>query len=192
MSYAVAFISDRGHLYLPKCIASLYCNEVPSAFRIVDDHEHRLGMAGAVRTAWNWAVELEADYLLHVEEDFLFRAPVDVTRMRAILEEYPWLAQVVLKRQPWNEIERAAGGIIEANPCAYTQRDGFVEHELIFSLNPCLIPRRVLQMGWPDGNEAEFTAMCLDQGYTFAFLGEKFDPPLVEHIGVHRGAGWKL
>lgn len=194
--YAVAFISDRADLYLPGCIDSLKVDASPVAETVIDDRDHQLGMAGAVRAAWEWAIEQDVDYLFHVEEDFRFPETVDVSAMATVLSDRRELAQVVLKRQPWNDEEQRAGGIIEARPGAYTQRgatvDHYVEHELIFSLNPCLIPRAVLEMGWPDGNEAEFTQMCLDKGYKFAFYGKLADPPRCHHVGAQRSTGWRL
>jgi hypothetical protein len=68
----------------------------------------------------------------------------------------------------------------------------YVQHRQIFSLNPCLIPARTLRMGWPAGNEAEFTMHCLADDKVFAFYGKREDAPRVEHVGVERGTGWKL
>lgn len=188
-------ISDRGDLYLPDCLRSVAVN-VDYSFgftTVVDDREHRLGMAGAVREGWGRALAAGCDFVLHWEEDFLAAGPVDLDDLVAVLDRAPYLAQVVLKRQPWSPEEHAAGGIIECNPDDYTQDDGgWVEHERIFSLNPCLIPRNVLELGWPDGNEAEFTRMCLDAGYSFAFYGDRLDPPRVLHVGAERSAGWRL
>jgi hypothetical protein len=67
-----------------------------------------------------------------------------------------------------------------------------VEHKRIFSLNPCVIPRRVLDLGWPDGNEAEMTTNLVASGYRFAFYGKRDDPPRVIHVGAERGIGWRL
>lgn len=202
MNVVTAFISDRGEQYLPGCMAS-YAEHVGfgGASTIIDDADHRLGMAGAVRAAWGWAVEQGTDYLLHVEEDFLFTDRVPLAEMVAILERAPHLAQVVLKRGPWSAAEVAAGGIIEMAPTEYLDRSfgpgcEFVEHGRVgdcgFSLNPCLIPRRVLELGWPDGNEAEMSQALVDKGFSFAFYGRREDPPHCEHVGAVRGAGWRL
>lgn len=192
-----AFISDRADLYLPGCVASFHEKNASAGLPTytVDDRTHQLGMAGAVRTAWQWALDNDFDYLLHIEEDFLFhRLPLN--RMRQILDTNPHLAQVVLKRQPWSIEERAAGGIIERHPQDYTQHSNgellWVEHQRIFSLNPCLIPRNVLELGWPESNEAGMTQRCLDAGLRFAFYGHRQDPPRVEHVGSVRGEGWRL
>jgi len=106
------------------------------------------------------------------------------------------LAQVVLKRQPWSQEEQAAGGFIEQHPDDYTDHHAgqlsWVSHQRFFSLNPCLIPRHILEVGWPDGNEAEMTSTLVEMGYRFAFYGDRADPPRVEHIAAVRGTGWRL
>jgi hypothetical protein len=65
-------------------------------------------------------------------------------------------------------------------------------HTRCFSLNPCLIPRAVLELGWPDGNEAEMTTLLVSKGYRFAVWGSRQDGPRVEHTGQNRAAGWRL
>lgn len=194
------FISDRQDLYLPGCIASYEANvegEV-DAWTVIDDRDHRLGLAGAARAGFRWAVEQDCDYALWVEEDFRFTTPIRLDELRHVLEREPKLAQIVLKRQPWSPEEAAAGGIVEKDPDDYIECGAFgrsirwTEHRRLFSLNPCLIPRHVLEMGWPDGNEAEFARQCLDRGLRFAYFGRKYDPPRVEHVGAIRAHGWRL
>ena len=198
----VAVISDRPpELYLDGCLRSLWeflPNGTP--IHLVDDREHKLGMAGAVQEAWRWALDTGMSYLLHVEEDFRFYdLPLD--DMVHILDTNPHLAQVVLKRQPWSAEEKQAGGQIETNPAAHTQcGDGsthWVEHSRLFSLNPTLIPVRTLELGWPAGelgvgNEAGMTQRCLDAGMRFAYFGKKEDPARCTHVGHIRGSGWRL
>lgn len=193
MNVGLVVISDRGDLYLPDCLASVdEMVETAFSFRtVVDDRDHHMGMAGAVREGWRRALDAGCDFVFHVEEDFRLLEPVDI--------EEVWFgqpsiatAQVVLKRQPWSAEEIAAGGIVECNPDDYTEYEGYTFHERIFSLNPCVVPRRVMELGWPDGNEAEFTQRCLAADLVFAFLGGKFDPPKVEHVGTRRGDGWRL
>jgi hypothetical protein len=189
------FISDRGDQYLPGCRAS-YEAHVPveqvQSVTVVDDRDHQMGMAGAVRAAWNWAIQQSADYVFLVEEDFRFTEPVDLRHMVAILQDHPELAQMVLLRQPWSTEERQAGGLIALHPNDYTDRGSYVTHKRIFSLNPFIAPRRVLELGWPDGNEAGFTATCAAAGLSFALYGAKADSPRVTHVGAERAAGWRL
>lgn len=198
---ALVIRSDRGDAFLPDCLVNLgvMWPEHPDPI-IVDDRHHTFGLAGAVAEGWRLALEHDADYLLEWEEDFLAIAPLPVAQMLAVLEQEPRLAQVVLKRQAAPHTpEEAAGGIIECDPDAYNERAvlkqqlRWTEHRKIFSLNPCLIPRRVLELGWPTrSDEGEFTKVCLDAGYRFAFYGRKFDPPRVTHVGTFRSAGWRL
>lgn len=192
----IVVVSDRGDLYLPDCLRSLEANVPVLPMGLVNDKNHRLGMAGAVRAAWDWALDNNLDHLLHVEEDFRFNGPFDPAEAVDVLDADPRLAQVVLKRQPWSPEEQRAGGIIESHPADYTDhKDGdlrWVSHQRIFSLNPCLIPRHILELGWPDGNEAEMTSNLVALGYRFAFLGERDDPPRVTHVGVERSVGWRL
>jgi len=199
-----AVISDRPpELYLNDCLENLRSylpSDVP--VDVIDDTAHKLGMAGAVQAGFKWALDAAADYVLWVEEDFrLIDLPLD--GMRYVLERNPHLSQVVLKRQPWSREEVAAGGQIETNPGAYSQHQGYgrnvswVEHSTLFSLNPCLIPRRTLELGWPSGplgvgNESGMTQRCLDAGMRFAYYGKLDDPARCEHVGHIRGSGWRL
>lgn len=196
------FISDRGNLYLPDCQKSFdeHVSGVDMWMTFHDD-DHRFGMAGQVQRAWRWALDARADYVLHVEEDFRFTQRVDLEAMAFVLREQTHLAQLVLKRQPWSPEEQAAGGQIETNPDAYEQCHDlmydWVEHDTLFSLNPCLIPRKVLELGWPAGplgvgNEAGFTEKCRAAGLRFAYWGHRNDPPRCIHVGHHRSQGWRL
>lgn len=190
-------ISDRGDLYLPGCLESL-ATALPETVpvRIVSGV---VGLANAVRAAWKIALDEGWDYLFHVEEDFRFDQPVPLLDMQHALERFPGLSQVVLKRQPWSIEEKAAGGIVEMHPDLYEDRSAFgrsyriAVHRRIFSLNPCLIPKAVLQVGWPDGNEAGMTELLnRDEANLFAFYGSRFDPPRVTHVGEVRSAQWSL
>ena len=120
MTTVAVIVSDRPpDLYLRDCHDNL--NQylpVDVHVHVVDDTEHRLGMAGAVRAAWAWALEQDADYLLHVEEDFRF-IDLPLRAMQFVLERHQHLAQVVLKRQPWSDEEKRAGGQMETNPTVH-------------------------------------------------------------------------
>jgi hypothetical protein len=170
-----------------------------SAHEVFYDLEHEHGMAGNARRAFEWACDLDADFLLHIEEDMLFERPVPLREMRDVLHDHPHLAQVVLKRHPWSPEEQAAGGQIETNRKAYTQcsdvKHSWVEHQTLFSVNPCLIPRDVLELDWIDtggGIERSITDACLAEGLSFAYYGRVEDAPYVRHVGALRGGtGWR-
>lgn len=209
MSVALVVVTDGRWQYLEEMLRSArrFLNYPFAHLRLVDDsgggrtvvwpdgfevirHPQRRGLAAAVQTAWS-GLPPEIDLVFHLEDDFVFAEPVDVDAMAMMLKEHGRLAQLVLKRQPWSPPEVAAGGIIETAPGEYRQRDGWVEHTRIFSLNPCLIPREVVDLGWPDGNEAEMTGRLVAGGWTFGFWGRREDPPRVLHVGVQRSSAWK-
>jgi hypothetical protein len=200
VTIGIAFISDREDLYLPECMetCSRYVRWIPTMSTIIDDRHHRLGLSGAVQAAWDWAIGRGVDYLFHVEEDFRFHTYIDLTKMVDLLVANQQLAQVALYRQADPRTpEIDVGGYIGLNPDAYTDRetDGtkWIEHQVCFTLNPCLIPRSVLLQGWPQGGgESDFTSQCVADGLSFALLGSKSDPPLVEHVGWERSQGWTL
>lgn len=158
----------------------------------VDDADHRLGFAGAIQHAWD---QIRCDWAFHFEADFIFHQHVPLRRMVGVLDRHRDVAQLVLKRQPWNQAEQAAGGIIEQHPDDYVERadgaDVWTEHRRFWSTNPCVYSSRWCRLGWPQEAQSEgmFTHRLLaDPLLRFAFWGAKHDPPLVEHIG-HRRAG---
>jgi len=73
----------------------------------------RLGFGGAINRAWSYIAQAEESCCLHLEDDFLFTKPVPLNGMMKILSLFTYLSQIVLCRQPWNEPERKAGGIVE-------------------------------------------------------------------------------
>lgn len=163
----------------------------PPGWEIIQ-HPSRLGLAAAVQSAWS-NLPPEIDLVFHLEDDWVFRERIDIDAMAMALTANPQLAQIVLKRQPGNPEEARAGGIIECHPDDYVDHEGFVEHRRIFSLNPCLIPRHIIDRGWPShGSEGDFTRGLVEQGYSFAFWGKRFDQPKIWHIGDQRSAGWLL
>lgn len=191
MSICLILIADGRDRYRERCMASAEAS-LPDFEQIVyvDDRAHRLGFAGAIDAAWS---AVRTDFVFHLEADFTFNAPIPLARMRDILEEHPYLAQIALKRQPWNEEERRAGGIVEAHPEDFLERsngvDLWTEHRRFFTTNPSLYPARLCRGGWPlePRSEGVFTHRLLaDPHLRFAFFGGKFDEPLVEHIGGRR------
>jgi hypothetical protein len=151
------------------------------------------GFGPAIQNAWS---ELhDSDYILHWEDDFVLKEKLNVDFLRWILTTQPDLAQIALKRQPWNPQEIAAGGIIEQDPDSYTEemKYGYVitKHRKFFTTNPCVYPWNVVDLGWPDEqySEGAFGFKVWDAGLYSAYLGSKFDAPKVEHIGYERGTG---
>lgn len=198
MSVCLLLIDDGREDYLQR--AQLTLDELapkPDFTVTVLDLDHSLGFAGAIAQGWASVLETGADYVLHWESDFIARAPVELAEMIGLLERHPRLAQVSLKRQAWNERERAAGGIVEADSDDFTEmHDGvtWTEHRRYFTTNPSVYSTSLCSMGWPqvEHSEGVFTHRLLeDPELRFAIWGGKFDPPAVEHIGeVRAGVGY--
>jgi hypothetical protein len=175
-------------------------------FELIWHPEGRQGFGGAIRTAWTHLAHAPERYVAHVEDDFTFNAPVPLCGMVQILQAHPHLVQVALRRQPWNEHERLAGGIVEQHPDAYTEHHlgkyAWLEHRQFFTTNPCVYRRTLCQAGeWPEGSQSEghFTHHLLRNGspevdaehVRFAFWGARDSGEAVTHIGHQRvGVGY--
>lgn len=168
------------------------------AYRQIGDG-HRRGFAGAIRHVWLTINRTSrARFLFHLEDDFVIRRPVDLAAMVTVLDRHPHLAQLALRRQPWNDAERAVGGVVEQHPDAYVERheDGasWLEHRLFMTTNPSLYRRSLLELGWPDVPQSEgiFTHQLLrDPDLRFGFWGARASGEWVKHIGtVRAGVGY--
>lgn len=196
MTFALLLISDGRDEYRARTLASAKENlPEPDWFIEVADPEHRLGFGGAIRKGWRRILaQTEAEYVFHLEADFVFNRPVYIAEMAAVLSARPHLVQLALRRQPWNAEEKAAGGIVEMHPEDYIECDlngwRWLEHARFFTTNPCLYPREVCEYGWPDGEESEgrFGIGLRDRHpeLRFGFWGSKDSGEAVEHIGVER------
>lgn len=180
--------------YLARTLESLLENlPVPVAF-VQNDDDHA-GMAKNVSRAWERALESDADWFLHWEDDMVLRRPPPLHRMMYAVQGYD-LANMILKRDPWfHPIEVETGDVLSAIAVQAehpVQHVGFLQHDLIFSLNPCLIPRHIMELGWDTDNEAGMTVRTKALGYTYGIWGRPGEEPYLEHIGHERGPGWKL
>lgn len=172
----------------------------PLGFELVPPAPVRQGFGGAIRHAWAYLnAETREPFMFITEDDFVLRRQVDLVAMALLLNRRKHLAQLVLRRQPWNADEVAAGGIIEQHPADFLQivdeqHRQWVEHRRFFSTNPYLARRDLLEREWPEGtgSEGRFTHDLLrDPELRFAFWGHRGDEPWVEHIGTERvGVGY--
>jgi hypothetical protein len=166
----------------------------------VDDTQHELGFCGAIREGWARlrAVHAEApfDYVFHLEEDWLLLAPIDVSRMAALLAGRQYLCQVAMRRGPINDREMIAGGVVEQWPhevCVNHAGDRWIEHSATFTTNPCLYRRGLLARDWPEAPECEgrFGFELMREGWRSAYWGPPGDAGiLVEHVGIRGGTGY--
>lgn len=168
----------------------------------------RAGFGGAVRSAWaHLAADPTLDFVWHQEDDFTYNRPVNVQNLATVLCVRPYLAQVALRRQAWNQAERAAGGVVELDPDSYSDHANTVgwrwlEHRLFISTNPSLYRAALMTMGWPDGAQSEgvFSHRVFTEGLPWgvagpdvraAYWGDRFSEPWVHHIGeVRNGTGY--
>lgn len=159
----------------------------------------RLGQDRALGAMWHHLQggELaDCEWVMHVEDDFVYARDVDARELCEVLERRPYLAQMALLRQAWFPTERRAGGIVERDPDAYWPvREGrwrWLEHRLWFTLNPCLYRRRLCARGWPRGRRHEWRFgrdLCRDPHVRFGIWGR--GEPWVAHIGERRaGRGY--
>lgn len=170
----------------------LQYGDVP--FMEIVHHEQRRGFCGAIQSAWS---RVDTPWVFHVEDDFLFNEPVELTSMIEVLYDNPHLAQMALKRQPWSPEEQRAGDLVNMWPDAYVEHtDGahyWIEHDLFFTTNPSVYSRELCEWGWPDGPQCEskFARQMVENGKRFAYWGRKSDTPKVTHIGDDRaGEGY--
>jgi hypothetical protein len=174
-------------------------------FEIAYHPEGRQGFGGAIRAAWAVLLDGTERFVFHLEDDFTFGRYVNLEAMAHVLDHRPHLAQLALRRQPWNDTERAAGGVVETNPESYLDAedaDGYpageslawLEHRLFFTTNPSLYRTDLCQRGWPLGAQSEgfFSAgLFLDPTVRCAYWGRRNDEPWVIHIGKERnGIGY--
>lgn len=196
---ALLLISDGRAEYLERTLASIDEN-LPRFNHVihVDDSDHQLGFAGAIREGWERVLSTDADWVWHAEQDFTYDQPVPLAKMIALLERNHYLAQVSLKRQAWSTEEGLAGGFVELHPDDYTERSDrhatWTEHRRFFTTNPSVYSSRLCRVGWPNEAHSEglFTHKLLtDPLLRFAFWGGKHGPPLCTHIGMTRdGVGY--
>jgi GT2 family glycosyltransferase len=175
----------------------------------IEHHTHNRGMAAAVQHGWDMVLATNATHVLHWEEDFTQTAPLPIREACRILDTHQHVAQLLFQRQPLTPDEHEQGGVLAAMryyarpdpnrvrrtpPTQYVDHNGWAEQTHIFSLNPSIIPRRVLELGWPTGpigigNETGMTDRLRYQGFTF---GVWKAGPLVHHIGESRAKNWQL
>lgn len=170
---------------------------VPEAMHVFPINE-KLGFDGAIRAGWQALKTINPDFVLHLEDDFTLNRPFDPLEAMSLLDGHPHIQQVALLRQPVNDAEAKAGGVINMWPNEYDDfKSGdvqWVEHRLFWTTNPSVYPFDLTKLGWPHapGSEAKFTDIVLeDPDFKVAYLGSRWQKPWVHHIGEYRvGTGY--
>ena len=165
-------------------------------WEVVPTGPTRMGYAPAMTKMREVGLESGADYIFHLEDDFMLNAPLDLDDIAGLLDARPYLAQVALRRQAWfaNEVEH--GGIIEALEVQgqrfHEMTDGrryWTEHRAVWTANPNLFRRDIAERPYPLVNFSEAAFMRelrADPQMRCAFWGKRSDPLHVEHIGAYR------
>lgn len=178
---------------------------------VVEWNGQRLGFGGTIARAWRGLYDVTTiDYVCHLEDDFTFNDPVDLDDLAYVLNGHRHLAQLAFRRQPINDVELAAGGIVESWPDEYVEHTAlgrnpdhafgalghqWLEHRLFFTTNPSLYPRQLCAVGWPEADRSEeaFTRRLLDDGLPwgiapadvrFGYWGARDSGEWVHHIGT--------
>lgn len=166
------------------------------AFGVEVWNSDRSGFGGAIQRAWqNLCDQPGAPWVFHLEDDFTFNREFWVDEMVHVMELHPHLAQMALRRQPWNPTEKLAGGVVEMHPDAYTEHldargNAWLEHRLFLTTNPSVYRRSLCAMGWPDGANSEGTMshrlIQNDPDLRFAYWGSRDSGEAVRHNGDKR------
>jgi hypothetical protein len=151
----------------------------------------RAGYAAAFHAAFARLATGTEQFAFVAEDDFTFPRPLELVAMSTTLRNNPQLAQLALRRQPWNDTERAAGGIVEQHPDWYEQRHGpqgeWLEHTAFWTNGASLIPRWVFNTPYPTGKDAEgmfgFALKDAHDGVRFGFWGSFASGEACRHIG---------
>jgi hypothetical protein len=217
MKITLLVFTDGRLEYLARAIASLkenvLCNF--SALRIVNDEpkaaEHltqtysplgfevvsnpsRIGFCGSIQRAWDSLPE-GTEWVFHCEDDFVYNEPIPVMDMIKVLQEHPYLAQMALLRQAVNSEEKAAGGILQAHPGWWTEKQWgwfkWLEYNVCMTTNPSVYPVKVTR--YPYGNagdgEGAISKLLREEGYLYGYWDGLDQTPKVTHIGEHRSQG---
>ncbi len=182
---------------------ALWLDQLVGSFQVINvalDAGEKQGFSGAIQHGWKALAGFNG-FIFHLEEDFIFTEKVPVREMVYILKMDDSLAQVALVRNSVSGREHNAGGLIEAWPGTFIQKDAhgspYLVHHNWFTTNPCVYHSGLMTFGWPDGPDSEekFGNQFIQGVHglpwmNFAYYGRFGDAPRCYHIGT-RTADWK-
>lgn len=153
----------------------------------LDKQGYNAAMQAAVKVGKNYG-----DHAVWLEEDFVFTGSVDFYRLAAHLDAHPYLAQIVLQREPWFDAEKEYDSIIEFHKkkkrAIFRDIEGFWEHSAFFSCNPGIWSASTWASGWPEGDWSEDQKrLSLLKGRKKFALSKNI---VVEHSGIRSGHGY--
>ena len=124
----------------------------------VDDSDHELGFAGAIAEGWRRVLETDADWVFHLEADFIFQRPVPLDRMIAGAETAPG-ARPGGAQAPAVERAERLPAVSSRSARRLPQRveggDIWTEHRVVFTDEPELYPAALCRQPWPQEPKSE-------------------------------------
>lgn len=152
-------------------------------FDYIRSHPQRMGVGAAIQSGWELALMTDCTHVFHLEEDFTFDVPLDLTDLVQRLEEHPHLCQIALRRDnegvPLFDLD---------DPRFLAKHDDWVEL-MIFTNNPSLIPRDIVEMGYSESEHGQ-TLKHTPLGRTAGYVGHFTDEPVITHIGECKSEGY--
>ncbi len=174
--------------------------EFPGFKRVSTGVKGPHGYCSACEVGWEIAAVPGVDFVYWLEYDFLHERPVNLLHLAWVLLKHTEVAQMSLMRQPVNEQEVKAGGIVKASPDEFVSRrtdsarggrHSWLEQGKYWTTNPALFRRQIAdRVEWPleDGCEGRVTVALRHQGYSFGIWGSGEE--WVRHVGVRSGFGY--
>lgn len=155
-------------------------------YKVIPSTKER-GFGGAIISAWEWLRENTTEpYIADWEDDFEVTRPVNLLRLAAVLESFPYLAQMALRRGAVGH-EIPYGGFIESAPGWYVEKKAptlrdpnhdayeWVETVRNWTTNPSIYRREILDTEWPDlpkDSEGHYGFKLRDVGLPWGISGE--------------------
>jgi GT2 family glycosyltransferase len=200
---AETYLPDFDHLLMVNDSGSLEVrreldDEYPDF--LIEHHSENLGMAAAVQAGFDLVLSTDARWVFWLEEDMILTAAPPIDAAVLALESAPDLAQMCFRRDPADPSEQPdqLTAICGKSPHV-TTTPLYTVYDFLFSMGPCIIPRHILEYGWPAGpigvgNEDGMTKRLLEKGYRFGSWGHPGDgQSWGHHMGyANRGKAWQL
>ena len=164
----------------------------PWAWRI-ERSSPALGQCGAMSVLWQAARDSSLDWTFHLEDDQVIVRPVDLNKLRLVLETHEHIKQMTLMRAPWGaEIEH--GGYIPSAPGWYHRHHAgaseWIETTRNWAFAPALMHTKLAsEFDFPEIQAETAIGPVIREKYpdaTFGLWG--WGEPWCAHIGVEKGA----
>lgn len=155
------------------------------------------GISQAYKYFYEIAKNINCEYVLHTEDDYVLLKKIDIQNVINILNSDNNIVQVNFVRQPWTKEEEESGGVLKnCQRIGYTMtqknndKNSWVEHRSYFTFGPSIYRKEICFVDTEIGNNPERAmtySLFADVNKKTATLGTIDDKNLVEHIGFVKG-----